>query len=149
MAAMNTSSLDRQVQQRLADADVRYTRGRREVVDTLASLDGPRSAAELHEVMGGGVPLSSLYRTLTVLEETGILAPHYSSPGLTRYELAEWLTGHHHHLVCIDCGQVEDIDVDEKLESELHRIVSEVSLTASFVDSSHALEIEGRCGKCA
>lgn len=118
-------------------------------MDALSTVDGPRSAAELSRVIGDQVPLSSLYRTLTVLEDAGVLAPHYSSPGLTRYELAEWLTGHHHHLVCLDCGQVDDIEAPDPLEARLNELVGDVAATASFTESNHALEIEGTCARCA
>ena len=43
------STLDRHVEQRLAEADVRYTKGRRTVIHALAGSDGPRSASELHD----------------------------------------------------------------------------------------------------
>ena len=146
---MTTPTTDRQIERRLAEADVRYTKGRRVVIDALAHADGPRSAAELSQVIGESVPLSSLYRSLAVLEEAGVLAPHYSSPGLTRYELAEWLSGHHHHLVCIDCGQVQDLPVSDSVEDRLQEIVADVARDASFTEMSHALEIEGRCVRCA
>lgn len=147
--ALTQSTIDRQVERKLGESDVRYTKGRQIVIKALTQIDGPKSAAELEEVIGDTVPLSSLYRTLAVLEEAGILAPHYSAPGVTRYELAEWLTGHHHHLVCIDCGQVEDLPADESTERELRDLVSAVAKTVSFSETNHALEIEGQCAKCA
>lgn len=119
------------------------------VVNALAVADGPRSAAELNTEIGDTVPLSSLYRTLAILEDAGILAPHFSSPGLTRYELAEWLTGHHHHLVCLHCGQVEDIEARQDIEDRLQEVVTLVADGASFKESNHALEIEGLCVRCA
>ena len=144
-----TTTLDRQVERRLADVDVRYTKGRRVVISALAEADGPRSAAELSQVLGESVPVSSLYRSLAVLEEAGVLAPHYSSPGLTRYELAEWLSGHHHHLVCIECGQVQDLPASPAVEDRLQAIVADVARDASFSETNHALDIEGRCAQCA
>ena len=146
---MTTPTLDRQVESRLAETDVRYTKGRRVVIDALAQADGPRSAAELSEVIGDSVPLSSLYRSLAVLEEAGVLAAHFSSPGLTRYELAEWLGGHHHHLVCITCGSVQDLAANGSIERRLQGIVTEIARDASFSEVNHALEIEGRCARCA
>ena len=143
------TAIDRQVERRLAESEVRFTKGRRAVVQALAEADGPRSAAELSEVIGKALPVSSLYRTLAVLEEAGVLAPHFSSPGLTRYELAEWLSGHHHHLVCIDCGLVEDLAVDDTTEEQIRALVSTVAESVSFIDTNHALEIEGRCARCA
>lgn len=146
---MTATTLDRQIERRLAEVQVRYTRGRRLVIDALAEADGPRSAAELNQVIGESVPLSSLYRSLAVLEEAGVLAPHFSSPRLTRYELAEWLSGHHHHLVCLDCGQVQDLPLSDTVEERLEAIVADVARDASFTETNHALEIEGRCVRCA
>lgn len=146
---MTTGPLDREVGKRLDEHDVRYTRGRRVVVATLAGAEGPLSAAEIHTRMEGDLPLSSLYRSLTVLEQADVLAPHNGTKGITRYELAEWLRGHHHHLVCIDCGAVEDVEVADSHENDVDRIVNDISRAASFTPVSHALEIEGRCARCA
>lgn len=146
---MTTPTLDRQVERRLRENEVRYTTGRRAVIEGLAAADGPRSAAELSEDIGSSVPLSSLYRSLSVLEEAGVVVPHFAVRGVTRYELAEWLTGHHHHLVCVDCGIVEDIDVPDRLESQIEAIVADIGASVSFRQTSHALEIEGRCAQCA
>jgi Fur family ferric uptake transcriptional regulator len=103
----------------------------------------------LSEVIGGSVPLSSLYRTLSILEETGVVAPHYSVKNLARYELAEWLAGHHHHLVCIDCGTIDDIIIPHTLEERVEDIVAQIGQMSSFTASNHALEVEGQCARCA
>jgi len=133
----------------LLDHDVRYTKGRKAVVDALARAAGPMSAAELTEVVGDLVPLSSLYRTLSVLEEASVVAHHLGAKGLTRYELAEWLTGHHHHLVCIECGQVSDIEIPPTHEESVRDLVAQIASLASFQPRDHALEIEGLCARCA
>lgn len=141
------STLHRQVEARLAEYETRYTRGRRSVVDALAAADGPRSAAELTPVLLD-VPVSSMYRTLSVLEDAGVVTPHLSTKGVARYELAEWLAGHHHHLVCIECGRVEDVDVDDVREGRLHQLVEAIAEGSGFAASGHALEIEGTCERC-
>jgi len=146
---MTTNTLDREVVHRLSEHAVRYTRGRQTVVKTLALAEGPLSAAEIHEAAEGALPLSSIYRSLAILEEIGVLAPHHGAKGLTRYELAEWLKGHHHHLVCIDCGAVEDVTVNDHHESQVGQVVEDISSKASFTPFNHALEIEGRCARCA
>lgn len=146
---MTNSPLDREVNKRLGEHEIRYTRGRQRVVAALAGAGGPMSAAELHGELAQDLPLSSIYRSLSVLEDAGVLSPHHGAKGLTRYELAEWLRGHHHHLVCIDCGSVEDVDVEDNHETEVDRIVHEISSAASFIPINHALEIEGRCARCA
>ena len=147
--AVVSPTINREVEKRLRQHDVRYTRGRRVVVAALAASVGPKSAAELHEGVGPDVPLSSLYRTLAVLEETGVVVPHFGAKSLTRYELAEWITGHHHHLVCIDCGTVDDVDVPESYEVEVEKLVAGIGSMVSFTPTGHVLEIEGRCARCA
>lgn len=146
---MTKSTLDRQIELRLLERDVRYTRGRRSVVDALATAKGPMSAAELSRALRPEVPLSSIYRTLSVLEEAGVVTHHLGAKGLTRFELAEWLTGHHHHLVCVDCGSVSDIDIPASKEESVRNLVSEIAALGSFQATDHALEIEGRCALCA
>ncbi|MDP9495985.1 MAG: transcriptional repressor [Actinomycetota bacterium] len=143
-----SSTIDREIEARLGAAGVRYTRARRAVVGALARVDGPRSASELHEEMERGVPLSSLYRSLSVLDEAGVLEPHNSLKGLTRYELAEWLAGHHHHLVCLSCGTVEDIQLSAEIEARLEQLVETVTDEMSFSASGHTLEVHGRCARC-
>lgn len=145
---MPTTNLDRRVATRLSESDIRYTSGRKAVVKALSGVDGPRSAAELSEIIGDSVPLSSLYRTLAVLEDAGVVTPHFSK-NLARYELAEWLAGHHHHLVCIDCGTIDDIVMPSTLEERVEEIVTEIGVISSFNPSNHALELEGRCARCA
>ena len=139
----------RQLEERLSETGVRFTGGRRKVVAVLERSDGPLSAAELHRELAGKVPVSSLYRTLSVLEEAGVVEPHHGAGGITRYEIAEWLAGHHHHLVCSDCGAVEDIELPPRLELELERLVGQVSRLSSFSAGGHSLEVDGRCSRCA
>jgi len=140
------TTVDQRIEERLAARGIRYTRGRRSVVSALASADGPRSAAELASSVR--VPVSSLYRSLGVLEEAGVLAPHNGARGVTRYELAEWLSGHHHHLVCIECGGVEDVDLPRGREAAIRDLVTEIAERSGFVAVDHVLEIEGRCSGC-
>jgi Fe2+ or Zn2+ uptake regulation protein len=136
------------VEKRLREHAVRYTAGRRAVVSALSTADGPKSASEMHTQIGSSVPLSSLYRSLAVLEQAGVVVPHYGAKSLTRYELAEWIAGHHHHVICIECGAVEDIAIPEPYETEVRKIVEDVSSLVAFTPVGHALEIEGRCSRC-
>lgn len=146
---MPSSSIDRDVENQLKDHEARYTKGRRLVVAALAGAEGPRSAAELHAAIGQDVPLSSIYRSLAVLEEAGVTVPHFGTKGLTRYELAEWISGHHHHLICVVCGAVEDIDVPPSHESRVMQAVDAIGALAKFTPINHTLDIEGRCARCA
>ena len=93
--------LELAVEQRLAAEGVRLTRGRRAIVLAIASAGGPRTAAEIHAELSDTLPLSSLYRSLSVLTDAGVLVAQHDSGGIMRFELAEWLAGHHHHFVCV------------------------------------------------
>lgn len=140
------AELHEAVRRRLAEHHIRYTTGRQSVVTALVRLDGPESAADLHRRMN--VPLSSLYRSLTVLDETGVLEKHHDADGLARFELAEWLTGHHHHLVCVDCGTVEDVELDPAAEELLERLAVQAARASGYHQTGHNLEVEGLCQSC-
>ncbi len=152
MSPLTTSpllaDLHRRVAARLDETGVRYTRGRRAVVAALATAGGPLSTAELHAGPAAGVPLSSLYRTLTVLGDAGVIHRVHDTAGLARYELAEWLLGHHHHFVCDECGAASDFDVDAGLEAELEALAARMGAAAGFEVAGHRLDLEGRCEMC-
>ena len=147
--AIQVSQLDvhDEIKRRLAHHDIRYTGGRQAVIKALQRVTGPQSAADLHKRIKS-VPLSSLYRSLTVLDEAGVLRKHHDADGLARFELAEWITGHHHHFVCLDCGLVEDVEVDKNAEKLLDELTSRLAKAAGFDVRGHVLEIEGVCRQC-
>ena len=128
---------------------VRYTRARRVVVEALQRATGPRSAAELGEELAEPIPQSSLYRTLSVLVAAGVVSEHHGAAGTTRFELAEWITGHHHHLVCGRCGRVRDLVLEPEEEAILEDLVARVGGRVGERPEGHALEIVDRCERCA
>jgi len=145
---VTAQNIDEMVRRHLADRDIRFTQGRKAVVRALHLSSGPQSAADLHARMKAQVPLSSLYRSLVVLEGAGVVAAHHSQGPVARFELAEWLTGHHHHVLCMSCGRVDDVSLDRTTESALAGIVVIVASKAGFSVSEHSLEIEGTCSVC-
>lgn len=147
MSSKVHSDLHDSVRKTLKELDVRYTPGRRKVIESMTFASGPRSAAELLNSTEE-VPLSSLYRSLTVLDEAGVLRRHHDADGLARYELAEWLTGHHHHAVCRNCGLVEDIELPSADEASLDEMLATLSKSSGWDLSHHSLEVEGVCTAC-
>jgi Fur family ferric uptake transcriptional regulator len=141
------SDLHDQIRHRLDARGIRYTSGRRTVVETIRTAPGPQTVAELSARMA--VPLSSLYRTLGVLEEAEVVARHPGADGTSRYEPAEWIAGHHHHVVCISCGAMRDVELDPDDEELLSVAASRVAERAGYRSRGHGLEIEGICGSCA
>jgi len=139
---------ERLIDTRLTEAGFRFTRARRLVVRALAESPGPRITADLHAALSDEVPLSSLYRTLSVLEGAGILAREHGSDGVARHELAEWLTGHHHHLICTGCGVVQDAAPDPAVEREIVGLVARIAAVAGYRATDHRIDIEGTCAAC-
>ena len=145
---MKEREIDEKIRAYLADREIRYTGGRKAVVRALQVASGPRSAAELHQRLRSSIPLSSLYRSLAVLEEAGLLSVHHGQGRVARYELAEWLSGHHHHLVCLECGAMGDFELEARAEEQLLGLAASAGRKAGYQVRGHSLEVEGLCGSC-
>ena len=102
------------------------------MVRALQIAAGPQSAAELHQRLRRTIPLSSLYRSLAMLEEAGLLSLHHGQGKVARYELAEWLSGHHHHLVCLECGAMGDFELEARAEEQLLDLVASAGRKAGY-----------------
>jgi Fe2+ or Zn2+ uptake regulation protein len=66
-----------------------------------------------------------------------------------RYELAEDLTEHHHHLICASCGDVSDFTVPEAVEQDLEAALAKVAKRTGFQVTDHRLDLVGTCSRCA
>lgn len=133
---------------RLAISGQRYTRTRRRLVDILARAGMPLA---LPDIVRGrkNLPQSSAYRNLAELESIGLVRRIASEDGFGRYELAEELTGHHHHLMCSRCGRVQDLHIPPALERQLDRSLDTLAREARFASVSHRLDLIGLCRDCA
>ncbi len=125
----------------------RYTEGRRAIVAALVGADGPMRVDELLETCAG-LAQSSAYRNLAVLERTGVIRRVVALDDFARYELAEDLTEHHHHLVCEVCGRIEDFTIPEPLEADLEDCLDSVASRFGFDGLSHQLDLVGVCNRC-
>jgi Fur family ferric uptake transcriptional regulator len=127
---------------------VRYTAHRRTLMTALSEAGQPLTIPQLVAAVAARVPQSSVYRNLAIFEEAGIV---HRMPGIddfARYELAEHLMGHHHHLVCSTCGVVEDVILPPALENELEAELRRVARRRGFTLSSHRLDLVGDCTSC-
>lgn len=120
-------------------AQARLTPQRRAVLDAIETSEGPFTAIELFERARRSQPrlgLATTYRTLELLRRTGSL---HALSGATYIRCSP---EHHHHLVCLSCGSVED--------TELCATPSQQALTRrhGFRAESHELEIYGTCRNC-
>lgn len=135
------------VAERLREVGQRYTPVRRAVVEVLADAGRPVSMPDLLAARPD-LAQSSVYRSLTVLEEAGVAHRLLGPDGSARHELAEVLTEHHHHLVCVSCGTVEDLPASVRLERTVARVVAQAAASTGFRPQTHRLDLVGVCARC-
>jgi Fur family transcriptional regulator, ferric uptake regulator len=126
----------------------RYTPRRRALVELLAEIDQPLTIPQLLELRRE-LAQSSVYRNLAVLERAGVVHRIVTSDEFARYELAEDLTEHHHHLICASCGDVTDFTVPEAVEHDLEAALAKVARRTGFQVTDHRLDLVGTCSHCA
>jgi Fur family ferric uptake transcriptional regulator len=133
----------------LSDKGLRLTAPRRAVVGVLVEHAAPLAVAEIHSrLKKQRTNLVSVYRTMRLLSELGVVRLADESKGIQRFELSEAFTGHHHHLVCQQCGRVQDLEGcwlgREMLETLNHR----VQRAQRFRIVAHDLKLFGLCEHC-
>ena len=94
-------------------------------------------------------PTSSVYRNLAVLTDVDALAVMTGSDRSERYALADELRGfHRHHLICLECGGVEEYAPPVELEGVVGRIMPLIAAKRGFDLRSHTLDLLGICNVC-
>jgi Fur family ferric uptake transcriptional regulator len=133
-----------QLEQFLAERGVPVTRQRLEVFAALAREDGDLTAQQLWTRLreaGNPIGLATVYRTLALLSEKGVVdaISHHAS------ELCYRLCGegHHHHLVCAECHRVVELE-----GCGVATWVEQVSAEHGFVPTEHRVELTGVCADC-
>jgi Fur family ferric uptake transcriptional regulator len=132
------------VPERLRARGLRWTPQRRTLIEVLSRADGHVTGAELvercREVDPGTIP-STVYRTLDVLEELGLLSHSHGADGREEFHVLP--AGVHGHLHCISCHTTWEIAADEAAA-----LVTSLERRRDFsVDVTH-LSIAGRCATC-
>jgi Fur family transcriptional regulator, ferric uptake regulator len=133
---------------RVRAAGQRYTVSRRRLVEILSRAGSPLAIPGILE-RRRELKQSSVYRNLAALEQAGVVRRISTDEEFGRYELTEDLTGHHHHLVCSNCGAVEDVDFAPAFEETLETALAELAGRTGFSGVSHRLDLIGLCRRCA
>jgi Fur family transcriptional regulator, ferric uptake regulator len=141
------SDLHATVAGRLRSVGQRYTAQREALVSLLERARQPMSTAEIVEARTG--PQSSVYRNLAALEHAGVVRRVVTEGEFAKYELAEDLTEHHHHLICSSCGKVEDVTMPSDVEVSMDRTVDRLARRSGFAKVRHRLDLIGTCRACA
>jgi Fur family ferric uptake transcriptional regulator len=124
----------------LRDAGLRMTQQRRLILRVLAEAsDHPDAKAIFNRTFAQdpSLSLSTVYRTMKLLEERGAIEKHAFNDGVSRYEHAD--QSHHDHLIDIDTGQVIEFS-SEEIEKLQARIASELG----YDIVRHRLELYGK-----
>jgi Fur family transcriptional regulator, ferric uptake regulator len=145
--ARDEAGLHAVVEDRLRGSDLRYTAGRRAVVEALVALGHPASIGDLGR-RRPDLPRSSVYRHLVDLQGVGVVRRIAASDEFARFELAEDLTEHHHHLLCTTCGRVIDVAPSRDLERSVTRHLADLVAAVDFEPHSHRVDVLGVCGEC-
>ncbi len=134
-----------QIRERLVDEGYRSTKARDAVIAALLAYPGHMTADDLYNAMrreGQQVGRMTIFRTLDILAEIGVIRPIYQGSGAAHFVLFD--DGHHHHLVCTQCAttiEFEDCGMAQDLTQAL-------SKRFKFSISAHLLEVYGLCANC-
>jgi Fur family ferric uptake transcriptional regulator len=126
---------------------LKYTPERKVILKEVFSLNTHFEADELYfklrQRKGQRISRATVYRTLPLLEESGLIRKVVFIDKHTHYELV-YGNMHHEHLICINCG-----NVIEFYKKALEDSLEEVAREHSFEAIGHKLEITGYCKRCS
>jgi Fur family ferric uptake transcriptional regulator len=127
----------------LADRGYRETESRRLIARAVAARETAFSAQDIcAELAPRGVGRATVFRTLNLLHEVGLLNRLHVGDGCHWYTVCN--PHHHHHLVCVQCGSVYPLG-ECRIASEAGQVAARVG----FVVEGHHMEVFGRCAACA
>ncbi len=133
------------LQEKLNQQGLRLTRPRQEVTAILKESKIPLSPQTIHQraiARNCEVGLVSVYRTLDLLSEMGLVRRVHGQDGCHGYVLAS--PGHHHHLICRECGKA----VEFTGSGELTDFIKQIEGTTGFTIDEHILQLYGLCQEC-
>jgi Fe2+ or Zn2+ uptake regulation protein len=133
---------------RLREINQRLTTNREAIIDVLSRAPRPLTIPEILAARRR-LAQSSVYRNLVVLEQAGLVHRIVTSDEHARFELAEDLTGHHHHLICAACGMIEDVPASAGLEKSVRVATTQIARTTGFRTQHHRVDLVGLCRDCA
>jgi Fur family transcriptional regulator, ferric uptake regulator len=124
---------------------LRTTEQRRLIIDTFFSAKDHISIDELLELVRGAdsrIGYATVYRTMKMLSDSGIVHERRFGDGFTRYELADE-DAHHDHLICMECGSIQEFE-----EPLIEQLQERIASRYGFEVRHHKHELYGVCASC-
>lgn len=123
----------------------RVTGPRQAILKVLQQHPHPLSNKEIFAALvPGECDLATVYRSLHLLEDLGLVTRYDFGDGVARFEVArECPAGHHHHLVCTGCSAI--IEIEDCLAAEWE---ARIAAQNGFKSVTHKLEFFGLCPRC-
>lgn len=128
----------------LRKKQLKTTQQREAIVDAFLESRGHVTLDELlveARARNSGVGLATVYRTLKLLEDAGMVHVRQFGPDKTLYELADE-HGHHDHIICQECHHIVEFESDE-----IEAIQDKIARRQGFHIISHKHELFGLCDK--
>jgi Fur family ferric uptake transcriptional regulator len=124
---------------------LKATERRRAVFNAFQSFDGHVSAEELFEAVrdsGIKIGIASVWRTLRLIQKAGLAEEHYFGKSGIRYEKRK-ASDSHGHIVCNDCGRVEEFDLTRFLP-----LIDDITKSKGFNYDGFEISLTGTCRSC-
>lgn len=118
-----------------------FTKQRLLVFDLLLHQE-PMTVYELIDRAAGRLDRASIYRTLSVYEQIGVVR-QINIGWKYKVELSDIFAEHHHHLTCLRCGRIIPIG-----SNELEKFITQLANEYNFSISEHQIELQGYCRAC-
>ena len=139
---------------RIRGCGYRLTIPREAILNALSRTSDHLSAEDIYlkvHTAYSNVGITTVYRTLELLVQLGLVFKFDFGDGRARYELSEGPKGsrHHHHLVCAECGRIIDYTdfIDEEIEL-LKQTEKGLSKKYNFKITNHLIQFYGLCDRC-
>jgi Fur family ferric uptake transcriptional regulator len=124
---------------------LRYTDQRRLIIDAFFEQTEHITVDELYGKVRGldaRIGHATVYRTMKMLVDGGVVQAHEFGDGFTRYELADD-HAHHDHLICLECGNITEFE-----EPIIEQLQERVAARYGFLVKAHKHELYGVCKQC-
>lgn len=129
----------------LSRHQLKQTKQRQIVVSQFLKMAKHVDAEDLYRKVrseGHRIGLATVYRTLNLLKDTGLVDQHSFSDGRAVFEISR-PGDHHDHLVCVDCGRIDEFE-----NNEIEELQNKIASERGYALSSHRLELYGKCTPC-